>query len=81
MLVERIGAEVKTFKHAAHTGFVSALYHCVTRIPGFDSKEMLRTIHNQPLSLVPCASHKQWLEMLGRIYYFRKDAKNHLRFE
>lgn len=80
-LVERITAEVRTFKQSAHTGFVAALHHCVTSVDGFDAKELMRTILNQPLSLVPCAGHKQWLEMLGKLYNYRKNAENHLRFE
>jgi hypothetical protein len=80
MLVERIGAETP-FKFSAHTGFVGALYHCVTRVEGFDANEMMRTILAQPLSLVPCASHKQWLEMLSRIYNHFKREENRIRFE
>lgn len=80
-LVERIADEVPTFKQSFHTGFVGALYHCATKITGFDARELLRTILAQPLSMVPCASHKQWLEMLGRLYNYRKDEKNRLRFE
>lgn len=80
-MVEAIAAEVKTFKQPTHTGFVSALFYCVTSVGGFDSKEMLRTIRRQPLSLVPCASHKQWLLMLGTIYNWSKRTANQLRFE
>jgi len=80
-LVERIADEVPSFRQSAHTGFVGALYHCVTKVEGFDAKEMMRTILAQPLSLLPCASHKQWLEMLGRLYNYRKDERNRLRFE
>lgn len=80
-LVEQIADEVPSFKQAFHTGFVGALYHCATKVEGFDAKEMIRTILAQPLSLVPCASHKQWLQMLGTIYNWRKAEANRLRFE
>ncbi len=79
-LVERVATETP-FKFSAHTGFVGALYHCVTRVEGFDAKELMRTILAQPLSLVPCASHKQWLQMLGAIYNYRKVDANRVRFE
>jgi len=79
-LVERIADEVPTFKQAFHTGFVGALYHCATRVEGFDAKELMRTILAQPLSLLPCASHKQWLQMLGSIYNYRKNEGNRIRF-
>ena len=79
-LVERIATETP-FKQPTHTGFVGALYHCVLKVKDFDPAEMMRTILAQPLSLLPCASHKQWLEMLGRIYNYRKNEDNRIRFE
>ena len=80
-LIERIAAEVKGFRQATHTGFVGALFYCTANVVGFDTHEMMRTILKQPMSLVPCASHPQWLAMLGKIYNWHKRIVDHLRFE
>ncbi|MGI4871474.1 MAG: CHC2 zinc finger domain-containing protein [Janthinobacterium lividum] len=80
-LVEHIATDVPTFKAPAHTGFVTVLYHCLASVEGFDAKEMLRKILAQPRSLVTCASHKQWLQMLGEIYNHGTRAENRIRFE
>ena len=79
-LVERIAKETP-FKHSAHTGFVAALYYCVANVEGFDPKELMRKILGNPRALVPCASHKQWLEMLSDIYNYRTNGENRVRFE
>lgn len=70
-----------TFKQPTHTGFVTVLYQCVSSVEGFDPKEMMRTILANPRALVPCASHRQWLQMLSDIYNYRKNEGNRLRFE
>lgn len=80
-LVECIMAEVPTFKQPTHTGFVAALYYCVAEVQGFDAKELMRKIRQQPRSLVPCAGHKQWLKMLEDLYNYRNTADNRIRFE
>jgi hypothetical protein len=79
VLIERIAAET-SFKQAAHTGFVAAVYHCVANVEGFDSKEFLHKILKQPRTLVPCASHKQYLEMFDQIYNYQTRVENRVRF-
>jgi hypothetical protein len=79
VLIERIAAET-SFKQAAHTGFVAAVYHCVANIDGFDAKEFMHKILKQPRTLVPCASHKQYLEMFDQIYNYQTRAENRVRF-
>jgi hypothetical protein len=79
-LIERIADEVPTFKQPNHTGFVAAVYHCVTTIEGFDTKEFMRKILLNPRALVPCASHKQFLQMFEEIYNYRTAEVNRVRF-
>jgi hypothetical protein len=79
-LIERIAAEVPTFKQPNHSGFVAAVHHCVTSINGFDAKEFMRSILLQPRALVPCAGLKQFLQMFQDIYNYRKAEANRLRF-
>jgi len=80
VLVERIAAEVPTFKQPNHTGFVAAVYHCVANVEGFDTKEFMRKILANPRALVPCASHKQFLAMFEEIYNYRTSEVNRVRF-
>ena len=70
-----------TFKQPAHTGFVTVLYQCVSNIEGFEASEMMRTILLNTRALVPCASHKQWLEMLEEIYNYRKHEAKRIPFK
>lgn len=78
-LVERIASEAQ-FKAAMHTGFVAAVYHCLTNVEGFDPKLFMERILKQPRSLVTCASHKQYLTLFQEIYNYRTRAENILRF-
>jgi hypothetical protein len=57
------------------------MYHCVAHVEGFEAKEMLRTIQLQPLALVPCTGHKQWLQMLSNIYNYRKHEQQRITFK
>jgi hypothetical protein len=79
-LIERIAEQVPTFKQPNHSGFVAALHHCVTSIAGFDPKEFMRKILGNPRALVPCASHKQFLQMFEEIYNYRTAEANRVRF-
>lgn len=79
-LIERLAVEVPTFKQPNHTGFVAALFYCVVNVEGFDAKEFMRKILLNPRSLVPCASHKQFLAMFEEIYNYRTVEVNRLRF-
>ncbi|TVT39614.1 hypothetical protein FNT36_18405 [Hymenobacter setariae] len=79
-LIERIAAEVPTFKQPNHSGFVAAVYHCVINVEGFDGKEFMRKILLNPRILVPCASHKQFLQMFEEIYNYRTAEANRVRF-
>lgn len=79
-LVERIAAEVPTFKQPNHSGFVAALYHCVTTVEGFNAKEFMHKLLANPRALVPCASLKQWLAMFQEIYNYRTNQENRVRF-
>lgn len=78
-LVERIAGETP-FRSAMHTGFVAAVYHCVANVEGFDPKEFMRKILQQPRALVACASHKQYLAMFSDIYNYRTAEANRVRF-
>lgn len=78
VLVERVAAETP-FKQAMHTGFVAAVYHCVANVEGFDAKVFLEKILKQPRTLVPCASHKQYLAMFEEIYNYQTRVENRLR--
>ncbi len=79
VLIERIAAET-SFKQAAHTGFVAAVYHCVANVEGFDPKEFMHKILGNPRALVTCASHKQYLELFQEIYNYRTNQENRVRF-
>jgi hypothetical protein len=79
-LIERLDNEVATFKQAGHTQFVSAIFYCMTGLEGFDPQEFMRTVLLQPRSLVPCTSHKQFLQMFQDIYNYRKAEANRLKF-
>jgi hypothetical protein len=79
VLVERVAAETP-FKQAMHSGFVAAVYHCIASVEGFDSKEFMHKILKQPRSLVPCASHKQYLAMFEEIYNYQTRVENRVRF-
>jgi hypothetical protein len=79
VLVERVAAETP-FKQAMHTGFVAAVYHCIANVEGFDTKVFLDKILKQPRSLVPCASHKQYLALFDEIYNYQTRAENRVRF-
>lgn len=79
ILVERVAAETP-FKQAMHTGFVAAVYHCIAYVEGFDSKVFLDKILKQPRTLVPCASHKQYLAMFEEIYNYQTRVENRVRF-
>lgn len=78
VLVERVAAETP-FKQAMHTGFVAAVYHCIANVEGFDAKVFMEKISKQPRTLVPCASHKQYLAMFEEIYNYQTRAENRLR--
>jgi hypothetical protein len=75
-LIERIAAEVPTFKQPNHSGFVAAVHYCVTSLEGFDAKEFMRSILLQPRALVPCASYKQFLQMFQEVYNCCKAEMN-----
>jgi hypothetical protein len=79
ILVERVAAETP-FKQAMHTGFVAAVYHCIANVEGFDAKVFLDKILKQPRSLVPCASHKQYLAMFEELYNYQTRVENRVRF-
>jgi hypothetical protein len=79
VLVERVAAETP-FKQAMHTGFVAAVYHCVANVEDFNSKVFLEKILKQPRTLVPCASHKQYLAMFDEIYNYQTRVENRVRF-
>jgi hypothetical protein len=79
VLVERVAAETP-FKQAMHTGFVAAVYHCVANVEGFDPKVFMEKILKQPRTLVPCASHKQYLAMFDEIYNYQTRVENRVRF-
>lgn len=79
VLVERIGHET-SFKRAKDTLFVMAVHHCITAVEGFHSEKFMKQILMQPTSLEPCISHKKYLEMFDRIYNYRTNADNRLRF-
>jgi hypothetical protein len=78
VLVERVAAETP-FKQAMHTGFVAAVYHCIANVEGFDAKVFIEKIRKQPRTLVPCASHKQYLAMFEEIYNYQTRAENRVR--
>jgi len=78
--IERIAAEVKSFKQPTHTGFVAAVHHCVTSVEGFDTKEFMHKIQLNPRMLVPCASLKQFLQMFEEVYNFRTSNEKRVRF-
>lgn len=81
VLVERVIAEVPSYKNPTHSGFVAALFHCVVNVRGFDPKEFMRTVLLQPRALVPGASHKQFMETFDAIYNFRKTEAHRLKFD
>lgn len=80
ILIEQVTEQVPTFKQPSHSGFVAAVFYCIGNIEGFDPKEFMRTILLQPRALVPCASHKQFMETFDFIYNYRKTEARSLRF-
>ncbi|RZL15657.1 MAG: hypothetical protein EOO62_03395 [Hymenobacter sp.] len=78
-LVERISTET-SFPQAASTRFVAALYHCVVNVEGFQAAQFLHKVLQNPRLLVPCATHKQYLELLSEIYNYKTAQENRVRF-
>ncbi len=78
-LIERIASETP-FKQAADTRFVAAVYHCAANVDGFKSEQFMHKVLKQPRSLVPCATHKQYLELFQEIYNYNTVQENRVRF-
>lgn len=78
-LIERIAAETP-FKQAADTRFVAAVYHCAANVAGFKPEHFMGRILRQPRALVPCATHKQYLELFQEIYNYNTTQEHRVRF-
>lgn len=79
VLIERIGKEAQ-FKHANDTRFVAAVYYCADKVEGFDGKKFMEKILGNPRALMPCATHKQYMELFSEIYNYRTYGENRVRF-
>ncbi|MGI4735038.1 MAG: CHC2 zinc finger domain-containing protein [Janthinobacterium lividum] len=78
--IERISVDVPSFKQPNHSGFVAYIFHCVCEVERFSTKTCLERILKNPLMLVPCASHKQFVQMFDALYNYRVNAENRVHF-
>jgi hypothetical protein len=78
--IQRIGAEVPSFKQSKNSRFIGAVLHCIKSVDGFSTEKFLKKILLAPLKLVPCGTRKQYLGLFSDIYNFNSPREQRITF-
>ena len=78
--IQRIAADVPTFKQSKSSRFISSVLYCIKSVEGFSSERFLKKILLAPMKLVPCGNRKQYLLLFSDIYNFGATKEQRITF-